>query len=124
MGKATKSEIKKIIDDIDHDLEQIDEKLDKVRHLLDSVTEASEAGTNKRAEAVREPEKEQKQEKEEKQDKKEKKEKQEKGKVAESAEKDVYGSCPLCGSPLLVLGRAPLVVECSNVKCRNTFTPK
>ena len=120
MGKAIEPQIKKMIDDIDHHLEQIDERLDQIRHILDSVQEASEVSSGKKPQAAKEPEKREKKEKHERQ------EKQQDEEVMESAskEKDVYGSCPLCGNPLLVLGRAPLVVECSNVKCRNTFTPK
>ena len=123
MGKPIESQIKKMIDDIDHHLEEIDERLDKIRHILDSVAEAVEVTEDKKPGAAKKPEK---QEREKKQEKGKKQETQEGEEVAEPAskEKDVYGNCPLCGSPLLVLGRAPLVVECSNLKCRNTFTPK
>ena len=102
MGKPIKSEIKRIIDDIDHHLKEIDEKLDKIWHLLDSAEEASEVEPNKNDELAHKSGEEEE----------------------ESANSDNYGSCPFCGSPLEVLSRAPLVVECSNIKCSNRFSPK
>jgi DNA repair exonuclease SbcCD ATPase subunit len=98
--KSTKSEIKRIVDDIDHHLKEIDEKLDKIWQLLDSVDEEREA----------EVEEEEKKEDKEEED--------------ESADIFQYGNCPRCGSPLEVLSRAPLIVECSNPKCSNRFSPK
>ena len=106
MEKSTKSEIKRIIDDIDHHLREIDEKLDKIRHLLDSTQEATEVDakkTDEAADGLKEREEEE---------------------LAESTDSDNYGNCPFCGNPLVVLSQAPLVLECSNAKCFNRFYPK
>lgn len=99
--ESTKAEIKRIIDDVDHHLKEIDEKLDAIWHLLDSMEE--ERGREEKVDEDVEEEEE---------------------KGEESADSHQYGNCPFCGSPLEVLSRAPLILECSNMKCSNRFSPR
>ena len=85
---------------------ETDEKLDKIRHLLDSIQEATEVDAKKKDEVAYESKEREEEE------------------LTESADSDNYGNCPFCGSPLVVLSQAPLVLECSNTKCFNRFYPK
>lgn len=104
MEKSIKSEIKSIIDDIDNHLQEVNEKIDRIWHLLDSIEEASEADATREDKVVHKS--------------------GDGEEVAESADSDNCGNCPFCGSPLRVLSQAPLIVECSNIKCCNRFPPK
>lgn len=105
MKRSIKSEIKILVDDIEHHLKEVDNRLDKIWLLLDSIEEASEVDPNKIDSLVHEF-------------------KEGRREVVEFAGGPSYGSCPLCGNPLSVLSRAPLVVECSNARCSNRFRPK
>ena len=122
MKRPIESEIETIIDDIDHQLKEVDRKLDRIRLLLNSVEEAGAVQLKQDAGAVELKEESgevdwsqiERLVREFKEGRREE--------VADSAGN--YGKCPVCGSPLSVLSRAPLMVECSNRTCPNRFPPR
>ena len=104
MEESIKSEIRSIIDEIDHHLAEIDERIDRIYRLLDSIEEASQPHATTDDEVA--PQSAGREE------------------VAQSADSVNPGNCPLCGSLLRVLSQAPLMLECSNTRCPNRFPPK
>lgn len=120
----SKSDIENIVDDIDHHLKQVDKKLDKIRLLLHPMEEASGAGSEQAARAVELKEEASEVDRGEV-DRLVREFKQgRRMEVVDPVGDPDCGSCPFCGSPLSVLNRAPLVVECSNEKCSNRFSSK